>query len=291
MTATIIPKPADRAEWLRARLPFFNASDAGTLVATHPFKTLAEVVRQKLAGDLDAGDNSAMRRGRHLEAGIAEWFEEECGLLLEEPAVMFQRGPFLATVDRVAVGTRTLVEIKTTSAVISRPEPYWLAQVAVQLYCTGYEAARIVAMDATLRLHVFEVERDEELIARLVERATSVMEAVAEGRWPECVTPDPPARHSDRVLELDEAGRDAFGEWAALHAELHDLGQLEEAARKRLTAILGDAQAATIDGQQCCTYRSHERRNVDLTRLRAEHAEVAEALTVVSTVRVLRATK
>ena len=99
-------------------------------------------------------------------------------------------------------------------------------------------------------------------------------------------------RHTDRVVELDaDARRRTSRRWLAAREQLHELEAVEAAHKAELVAILGDAQAATVDGRQVLTYRSHTRSNIDLTRLRAEHADLAAELSTESVVRVLRPTR
>jgi len=289
---TPIARPLGTAAWLDARRPYWNASAAAALFHEHPFLTLAGVVRSKLDPTIATEENAAMRRGRHLEEAIATWWSEEHGIALWEPAVMYAEGALLATLDRRIVGNDDeAVEIKTTAKHVTGVERYWWWQVQCQAHCADLARVHVAVLDASMDLKSYVVERDEEAIDRLVDAAAKVMHHVALGEWPPDVADDPPARHSERVLELDVQGVSDLQQWLALRAELADVEALEQAAKKRIEAALGDAQAATIDGRTVLTYRSHERSNVDLTRLRKEHAELAAELATTTTVRVLRPTR
>lgn len=284
-----ITRPSDRDEWLAARRPYFNASAAAALFHEHPFLTLAEVVRSKLEPRTVDAENAAMRRGRHLEQAIAGWWSEEHGIALYEPEVMFAAGPLLATLDRRIVGNDTeAVEIKTTAKHVSGPERYWWWQVQAQMHCAELTRVHLAVLDASMNLATYVVERDEEAIGRLVVAAEEVMHHVLLGEWPACVAHDPPPRHTDRVVELDDQAVVDLERWLVLRAELADLEAREEAAKHRLVCAVGDAQAATVGGAVVLTYRSHERSSLDLKRLRAEHGDLAAELTTTSTVRVLR---
>ena len=51
-----IPRPADRSEWLRRRLGFFNASDAAALFGEHEFASLGDIAVRKITADtIDRG--------------------------------------------------------------------------------------------------------------------------------------------------------------------------------------------------------------------------------------------
>jgi predicted phage-related endonuclease len=290
-TATTIPRPRDRDEWLAARRPWFNASAVGALFDCHPFQHLSDVVRAKLdpATEQSAGNN-ATARGNHLEPAVANWWAAEHGVELVEPDVMYVRGDLMATLDRRIVGVDDeCVEIKTTARYVSGPELHWWWQCQCQMYCADLRRVHLAVLDASMALQTFVIARDDEAIAQLVKRARDVMEYVTVDQWPPSVPKRADrVRHSDRVLELDAGAREQFDAWLAAREHLHQLETLEAMHKSALVEILGDAQAATIDGRQVLSFRSHTRTNVDLTRLRTEHAELAAELSVEQIVRVLR---
>lgn len=293
-TPTTIPRPADRDEWLAARRPWFNASSAATLFDEHPFTTLTDVVRAKLAppGDGVSFENDAMRRGNHLEPAIANWWADDHGVTLYEPDVMYVRGDVMATLDRRIVGNDTdAVEIKTTARYVNRPEPYWVWQCQAQMWCADLQRIHLVVLDASMSLATYVVARDEEMIKRLTMKAHRVMAYVTVDQWPPSVPKSVDViRHTDAVVELDDRAREHFAGWLAVKDELHALERIEAEHRSALVELLGDAQAATVDGRPVLTYRSHTRSSIDLTRLRRDHADLAADLSTEQTVRVLRPT-
>ena len=117
------------------------------------------------------------------------------------------------------------------------------------------------------------------------------MRYVIVGEWPPSVPTAPVVRHTDRVVELDTDARRHLEAWLAARDQLHELEAVEAAHKAELVAMLGDAQAATVDGRQVLTYRSHTRSNIDLNRLRAEHADLVAELSTEQVVRVLRPTR
>jgi putative phage-type endonuclease len=288
-----IERPAAEADWLELRRPFFNASAAAALFHEHPFLTLADVVRSKLDPSSVILENAAMRRGRHLEAAVADWWADDHGVAIYEPDVLYSAWPLMATLDRRIVGNDTdAVEIKTTAKHINAPERYWWWQCQAQMHCAELERVHLAVLDASMNLATYVVERDDDAIGRLVDAALDVMNPVVRyGEWPACVAHDPPPRHADRIVELDADGVAELEAWLVVRAQIADLEAVEEAHKRRLTEVLGDAQAATVDGRQVLTYRSHTRSSIDLTRLRVEHAELAAELSSEQVVRVLRPTR
>lgn len=287
---TTIPRPTETDAWLAARRVFFNASAAATLFDEHPFTTLTDVVRSKLTPADEPFSNDAMRRGTHLEPAIANWWSDEHGIAVYEPDVLYVRGEWMATLDRRIVGNETdAVEIKTTARYVSRPEPHWVWQCQAQMYCADLERVHLVVLDASMRLQTFVIERDEQAIAELVERAHQVMCYLAVDQWPPSVPKSTEVlRHTDRVVELTLSAAETFTAWLAVREQLHELEQLETAHKAALVELLGDAQAATIEGVPVLTFRSHSRSSIDLDRLRKEHADLAAELSTEQVVRVLR---
>ena len=182
-----IHKPDDRDEWLTVRHSYFNASQAAALLDRHPFVSIQDVITEKLApGPVSQAENSAMVRGRLAEPFVADWYAIDAGVDLYEPTVMFANGVCLATLDRLpATPDGTAIEIKTTAKRLDGyPERYWTDQTQMQMHCTGLDAVHIVAVDATWKLSHWLIERDDDLIDAMVERAEHIMAAVSKGQWP-----------------------------------------------------------------------------------------------------------
>lgn len=289
-TATTIPRPADEAAWLAARRAFWNASATAALFGEHPFVTLTDVVAAKLDPAAEPHINAAMRRGQFLEPAIALWFSELSGIALVEPDVLYVRGEVMATLDRIPVGVSDeAIEIKSTSRHVNGCERSWWWQVQSQCYAAELSKVHVVVLDAGMSLQTFVVERDDDAIERIVEAAHRVMAYVNVGQWPPSVPRSvDPIRHGDTVVELDDTAREHLAGWLAVREQLHELEALEVVHKEALTEILGEAQAATVEGVPVLTYRSHTRSNIDLGRLRREHSELATELSVEQVIRVLR---
>ena len=126
-----------------------------------------------------------MRRGRHLEPAVADWWAEEHDVELVEPVVMYIAAPLAATLDRLIVGSDDeAVEVKTTADVVDEPARYWWWQVQAQMHCADLARVHLAVLDATMTLKSFTIVRDDSAIADLVERAAAVIEPVNAGEWP-----------------------------------------------------------------------------------------------------------
>src|SRR5690349_5812461 len=83
-----IPKPSDRAAWLDARAPFIGASEVSALLGRHPFVRASRLALEKNNG-ASRPETPAMRRGRYLEAAVANMWSDDHGLALVEPDVLY----------------------------------------------------------------------------------------------------------------------------------------------------------------------------------------------------------
>ena len=158
-----------------------------------------------------------MRRGQHLEPAIAEWWSDEHGIALYEPDVLYVRGDgWRRSTGASSATTPKPSRSRRRPSYVNRPERYWWWQCQAQMYCADLERVHLAVLDASMRLATYVVERDEEAIDRLVERADEVMAYVDVGEWPPTV-PDAPSRcrHTDRVVELDADAAEHLDAWLA----------------------------------------------------------------------------
>lgn len=290
-----IPKPADRDEWLKVRAPYVGASEAAALVGEHPFLTLAELAVEKLRGGSIREDTSAMRRGRHLEHAVAAWWEEEHGIALVEPDVLYvYDDTLIATLDRRVVGANIGVEIKTSNRFVGEIARSWYWQAQAQCLCADLDQVHVVVLDPGMDLKLFEVDPDAEDQALLLEAATKFLHHVRAGELPPDVELGyraAAALHPDVTTTAVDLDAEAFGWCRALHAlqsRIRDLQTDEDRLKGMIAHRLGDAAEGHHDGALVCTWRTIARTSIDAKRLRAEHPEIAKECTTSSTYRQLR---
>lgn len=277
-----IPKPDDRAEWLAARAPYIGASEAAALIGEHPFLSAGELAVEKIAGRSVRAETSAMKRGRHLEAAVADWFSEEHDVAMIEPDELYViDGVFIATLDRRIVGSEGAVEIKTTSRHVDELERYWYWQAQCQMLCAGLEFVEVVVLDASMDLQCFHVEPNLKDHERLLEAGRRFLEHVARREVP----PDidltyraASALHreaTDTSTELDDETWRWCRALRVISERIKGL-QLEESQLKGMIGHhLGSAAEGRHDGRVVVTWRQVTRNDLDVRRLRAEHPELA----------------
>lgn len=108
----------DEATWLQLRMLGIGGSDIGAVVGMSPYSTALDVYEQKLRLAPPKPMNMPMLLGRLMEPIVAALYEMQEGVKLFKPG--FQRHPVhpwvLGTPDRLVVGQRKGVELKTTAA-------------------------------------------------------------------------------------------------------------------------------------------------------------------------------
>lgn len=106
-------------EWLELRKTGIGGSDAGTVCGLNPFGSPIKLFYDKTGGEIEEGDNEAMRQGHDFEDYVAQRFMEATGLKVRRSNYMYRsvEHPFMiADVDRFVVGEDAGLECKTASA-------------------------------------------------------------------------------------------------------------------------------------------------------------------------------
>lgn len=286
-----IPKPADEAEWLAARRPYFNASSAAVLYNRHPFQTAGDYATEKLTGKGQAR-NRAMERGHRMEDMVATWWASEQGWNhLDTPTVMYRAGSMLATVDRVVFGDEDEplfpVEIKTTTMQMSEPSQYWLDQCQAIMWCCGADEIALVWLDGSLDYQWQMVTADAEFQQDMARRADEFMAAIEFGIVPDWVrmsagniadlyveTTEDPAELDDDVAVMVQAFADKKAAVKALESELSEL-------KDEIAAALNDHEVGVYDGAPIVTWkRGKPRKQFDKDAFAAEYPDLVEKFTV-----------
>ena len=290
----------ERADWLEVRKNGIGGSDAAAAVGLSPYKSQLELWLEKTGRDAelpkpDPDDSrESVYWGTLLEPIVAAAYTKQTGnrvrkvnAVLQHPSIPFM----LANLDREIVGVSDvqILECKTAGEFGARlwregvPE-YIQLQVQHQLAVTGKQAADVAVLLCGQKLEVHRIERDDELIARLIP---------LEARFWEYVTSDtpPPADGSEsaeralRCLYPGNAGTVDFCDDRNLSATFADLVSIkadieareEQAERLKQTLMqaMGDTSFAQFETGAISFKRSKESTGFDFKRLLAEHPELA----------------
>ncbi|MCY1261613.1 putative phage-type endonuclease [compost metagenome] len=291
-----------REDWLSVRKTGIGGSDAAAAVGLNPYKSQLELWLEKTGRDADLpkpdpnDTTEAVYWGTLLEPIVAAAYTQQTGhrvrkvnAVLQHPTIPFM----LANLDREVVGAPNvqILECKTAGEFGARhwqngvPE-YVQLQVQHQLAVTGKLAADVAVLLCGQKLEVHRIERDDDLIVRLIPLEAQFW------RYVETDTPPPGdgSDSADRALRClypkDSGGTVDFSEDRELSAAFSDLvairaeiGAREQVAAKlkqTLQQAMGDASRALFGTGEVSFRRSKDSASTDLKRLQAEHPDLAQ---------------
>lgn len=294
-----------RDDWLAVRRTGIGGSDAAAAVGLNPYMSPLELWLDKtgradgLPGPDSDETTSPTYWGTLLEPIVAASYTKQTGnkvrrvnAVLRHPTIPFM----LANLDREIVGARDvqILECKTAGEFGARlwrngvPE-YVELQVQHQLAVTGKTAAHVAVLLCGQALEVFRIERDERLIARLVELEARFWQFV------EADTPPPAdgSESADRALrhlypghggQVDFTGdvrlSSTFADLVAVRAEIEARQTVEAQLKQTIQQAMGNATRAVFETGEVSFKRSKDSSTVDVKRLIADHPEYETRYTV-----------
>ena len=283
----------DRAAWLAARKTGIGGSDIAAILGLSPYRTAVDVFLDKTGQTPDHEPNEAMFWGTVLEDVVAKHYQDTTGNKVQRIREMMrhpQHDWMLANIDRAIVipgsrarfdggkllGASGILECKTASAYKAGewgrdgdddaiPTDY-AAQIMWYLAITGLEWADAAVLIGGQRYLVKRIERDDDTIKGMIERAEAFwFKHVVEGITPEPTNGDDAfklfptdAGHSieanPKTLELLGRAQELKAQIAALEEELEGdkkkgtagvLGSLKAYMRDASAIVLGNTTLAT----------------------------------------------
>ena len=279
------------AEQIEERRGWMGASDIAAIAGLNPYANAHDVYLEK-TGRLTPATSEAMNAGNRFEGPVLDWAEEELGpldrnLLLPAPDGL----PIVARLDAMLHEDRAPVEAKVVGLFGPVDPALWgdegtddapamyIVQVQIQMFCSGGCRGHLAPFIGGRGFRMYHIERADDLIDMLVERATKF--------WRDCVQADTPptdiAPHIETVKRLYrepgvevEIAPELVAAWQEAAADATAHQELADVAKARLLAALGDGEVGLAGDIGRVTYYQ---------QTRAAHA-VAE-----STFRVLRFSK
>lgn len=197
-------------EWASMRQASIGGSDAAAVCGLNPYSTLYTLWADKSGRLQPKEETEAMRQGRDLEEYVAKRFEEYSRKKVRRNNHILQHDTYdfiTANIDREVVGEKAGLECKTTSVMNLKrfkngeyPDQYYV-QCVHYMAVTGYPKWYLAVLILNHGFHVFEIERDEEEIAALLEAERNF--------WQNYMIPDMPPP-PDGTLATERAIRDIF---------------------------------------------------------------------------------
>lgn len=293
----------DREQWLEVRKGGIGSSDAAAAVGLNPYKSQLELWLEKTGRTEATGEHQGMNDPRFwgtlLEPYVAVAYQQmtsrrvrKLNAVLQHPTLPFM----LANIDREVVGSPEvqILECKTAGEFGSRlwkggvPE-YVHLQVQHQLAVTGKGAADVAVLLCGQKLEIHRIERDDDVIARLMVLESHFWSYVESDTPPPADGSESAAkalrhlyRGNDTTLDLTEDAvlGNTFDALAALDEELAAKTREAERLKQTLQQAMGDASKATFANGLVTFRRSKDGSRIDTKALAADHPELAARYTV-----------
>jgi putative phage-type endonuclease len=195
-------------EWLIERRNGIGGSDAGAIVGLNKYRNAFDVYADKLGLIEPQEDSEAMRQGRDLEEYVAQRFCEETGKKVRRRNAILRctEYPFAhANVDRLIIGENAGLECKTANVLSLKRykngefPPEYYCQCMHYMAVTGYEKWYLAVLVFGTEFKIFEIKRDEEDIAALMNAEREFWEQNVLAREPPAPTG---TEQNDRTLSV-----------------------------------------------------------------------------------------
>ncbi|MCC8162238.1 MAG: YqaJ viral recombinase family protein [Lachnospiraceae bacterium] len=282
-----------RQEWLRYRTTGIGGSDVSVIAGINPFKSVHQLWLEKTRqAEPDEGENEYTHFGTLLEPVVRKEFMERTGLKVRQKHMLLQSEdyPFmLADLDGVINdnGEPCIFEAKTASAYKQEvweegvPAPYIL-QVQHYMAVTGAKRTYIAALVGGNHFFYHVVERDEEMIGKIVAMEKHFWETyVLGGVEP---VPDGSAATTDyfnsrfrisngETIVLPEEALTVCEEYERISRQMKELETAKNAAANQLKSYLKEAEIGTV-GDRKVVWKSISKTSVDTKRLKSEQPDI-----------------
>ncbi len=307
----ISTKELPREDWLAVRKQGIGASDAGAAVGLNPYKSQLELWLEKTGRDTTLpkadphDEESPMYWGNVLEPIVAWHYSKRTKNKVRRiNAILQHPNPdmswMLANIDREVIGADEvqILECKTAGINGARlwkegvPE-YVELQVMHQLAVTGKQAADVAVLLGGQHLEIHRIERDEQMIARLIELERKFWNYV------ETDTPPPAdgsasAKAALRCLYPEDNGQTvdfsghaglvaAYLELKAVRQSIGEKETREAQLKQMLKQAIGEANRAEFSSgyiswkkSKGCTVLDVERLLKDKPYLQVRYAKIKE---------------
>ena len=282
-----------REEWLKYRTKGIGGSDVSIIAGINPFKSVHQLWLEKTGQAEPEEEGSEYTHfGTLLEPIVRKEFMERTGIKVRQKHMLLQseEHPFMfADLDGVINedGQLCIFEAKTASAYKQEvweeevPAPYIL-QIQHYMAVTGAKKTYIAALVGGNHFFYHVVERDEEMIAKIIvmekyfwqHHVMGGVEPVPDGSEATTRYFNERFRNSNgKTIELPDTVLPVCEEYDNLTRQIKELETAKNAAANQLKSYLGEAEAGTV-GDRKIIWKSVSKNSVDTKRLKSEHPDI-----------------
>ena len=282
-----------REEWLKYRTQGIGGSDVSIIAGINPFRSAHQLWLEKTGqAEPEETESEYAYFGTLLEPVVRREFTHRTGIKVRQKHMLLQsvEYPFMfADLDGVINedGEPAIFEAKTASQYKAGlweeevPAGYIL-QVQHYMAVTGAKKTYIAALVGGNHFVCHEVERDEEMIGKIIAMEKYFWEYHVQGG----VEPIPDGskattEYFDRkfrdsngtTIVLPEEALTVCEEYERLSGQLKELEVAKDAAANRLKSYLREAEAGTV-GDRKVTWKQISKSMVDTKKLQSEKPEI-----------------
>jgi len=175
----MIPQQQRSPAWLKWRRDKITATDSASIMNQNSFKTIGQLLDEKLGLRPPEEENDAMIRGNELEDEARTAFELETGYVMFPQVCVHPQYPWMvASLDGLTIEKDAAVEIKCPGVMVASktfdtntiPE-YYISQLQHQMAVTGLKEIYYFSYCPTEGLTTcLTCLRDDVYIEKLIER-------------------------------------------------------------------------------------------------------------------------
>lgn len=296
-----------RKEWTKLRSTTIGGSDAASIIGLNPHKSAYALWAEKTGKVIpeDISKKEAVRLGTDLEDYVVHRFMEATGKKVrrENYTVFRDDMPYAhANYDRLVIGERAGLEIKTTNALNLKkfkngefPANYY-CQCCHYLLISGLDRWYLAVLVLGVEFKVFTIERDEAELAALKMAEENFWYQVQNDLPPEIDGMDSTIDALNETFPISDPEADAVDltgcavDLALLDECAQQIKALEEkkkAAQARVMETLGAAEKGFYGGYSV-SWKSQKRSTFDRKKWEKEHGAIPEEYFKVSDSRTFR---
>ena len=295
-------KDLSREEWLEVRKQGIGSSDAAAACGIHPYLSMLElwlIKTGRATSDLDESleGYSPLYWGNTLEPMVAKYYQEHTGNKVRRVNAILQHPEpdkvfMLANLDYAITGSEEvqILECKTAGEhglkLWREGVPlYVTCQVQHQLAVTGKQAAHICVLLCGHEAKIYKVERDERLIASIIDQERLFWQYVKTDTPP---TPDhsesaakalkllyPTPKPSSKIDLTDNDGANKlFDKLLGYRSSMEDLEQRHDQVKHQLQTLIQDNEVAVFNQGAISWKRSRDSIGIDSKAVIKAHPEL-----------------
>lgn len=296
-------KELSRDNWLEIRKGGIGSSDAAAAVGLNPYQSQLELWMIKTGRDgslpkIDPNDEtSPMYWGTLLEPIVAAHYTRRTGNRVRKINAVLQhpdpdKAWMLANIDREVVGAPDvqILECKTAGEFGARlwrdgvPE-YVVCQVQHQLAVTGKASADVCVLVCGQEIRVHRIERDDVLIAGLIELERRFWHYVETDTPPpadgsasadtalRCLYPSDAGQKIDLTDDRDFSS--TFADLVLVREEIAQRQLLESQLKQKIQQRMGDASNAVFETGNVSWKRSKDSQALDMAALLLDQPDLS----------------